>query len=243
MRGLFAAMALAAVGVSQAAVLFSDDFESGSFSSGWYSPTGFGSAAVVAGNGTTNYSIDSFAAKVTTASGQARHDFTPSTTGLTVAEAWVYVDTYPPQGRRYISLLSYSGANSTGTLNNLWSLGTNNAVASNKWFARVAIGTGAVNWVPLTAGPDVATDQWVKLAIHVDATNATFFINDVQAGQFSRAAAGDPNVFRVGDGVSSTHDMWYDNVMVTDAVPEPGTMLVLGAGLAALARRRRAKKS
>jgi hypothetical protein len=31
--------------------------------------------------------------------------------------------------------------------------------------------------------------------------------------------------------------------MVTDAVPEPGTMLVLGAGLAALARRRRAKKS
>jgi hypothetical protein len=87
------------------------------------------------------------------------------------------------------------------------------------------------------------TDQWVKLAIHVDDTNAKFFINDVQAGQFARGAAGAPNVFRIGDSLSSTHDMWYDNAMVTDAVPEPGTMLVLGAGLAALARRRRAKKS
>lgn len=241
MRGLFAAMALAAVGVSQAAVLFSDDFETGQFSSGWYSPTGFGSAAVVAGDGVSNYSIDSFAAKVTTASGQARHDFTPSTTGLTVAETWVYVDTYPPQGRRYMSLMSYSGTQSTGTLQNIWAIGTFNSVASNKWFARVAF--AGVNWVPLTGGPDVVTDQWVKLAIHVDDTNATFFINDVQAGQFARGAAGAPNVFRIGDSLSSTHDMWYDNAMVTDAVPEPGTMLVLGAGLAALARRRRAKKS
>lgn len=241
MRGLFAAMALAAVGVSQAAVLFSDDFESGSFSSGWYSPTGFGSAAVVAGNGTTDFSIDSFAAKVTTASGQARHDFTPSTTGLTIAETWIYVDTYPPQGRRYMSLMSYSGSQSTGTLQNIWAIGTFNSPTSNKWFARVAF--GSVNWVPLTAGPDVATDQWVKLGIHVDATNATFFINDVQAGQFSRGSAGAPNVFRVGDSLSSNHAAWFDNAMVTDAVPEPGTMLVLGAGLAALARRRRAKKS
>lgn len=80
---------------------------------------------------------------------------------------------------------------------------------------------------------------WTKLAIEVDAMSAggqiRFFIDGQQVGTSTRSGA-DLRWVRLGNNSKTYENFWYDDVKV---VPEPATLLALGAGVVSLAFRRR----
>lgn len=80
---------------------------------------------------------------------------------------------------------------------------------------------------------------WTKLAIEVDAVSAggqvRFFIDDQQVGTSQRMGA-NLRWVRLGNNSKTYENFWYDDVKV---VPEPATLLALGAGVVSLAFRRR----
>jgi hypothetical protein len=108
--------------------------------------------------------------------------------------------------------------------------------------------TGAIEWVGTSttmnsatpAGMGLATGAWQTVSIHLKGAPALGF-----AGTPNGVVDGDWGTLehlafqRAGADVGP-HTVYLDNFRV-DTVPEPGTMIALGAGLAALAARRRRK--
>lgn len=227
-----AALALFGVGaVSYSTVLFSDDFETGNLTA-WDAT--FGSAANVAGDGSTHYSLGARSMNVTTAAGQARKYISNTLTPVTRMEFDMYV-TAGNNMRQYAEIRDFATAgNDTSTLNNLVAIGVYNTPTANRYYGRT-LGAG---WFTLDAVATVTNATWTNFAVEIEANTARFYLNDVlKATQTLSGFTGDQ--LRLGSNLSSTSGgAWYDNVSV-QAVPEPGTMAVLALGGAALARRRR----
>lgn len=131
--------------------------------------------------------------------------------------------------------------------NGLWAIGVHNSVKVPPYTGGSFAGTrlqarvmGAPEWFNLTALRATAeTARWRRFQIEVTPTHSRFFVDGVLDTEVARYGTGAVNQIRLNSGFSSTnYETWIDDVSV-EAVPEPASLLVLGAGALALLRRRK----
>jgi hypothetical protein len=144
--------------------------------------------------------------------------------------------------RHFVELRGYSGdAYGSGGLENIIALGLNNASGdafSNQFFqARIFLGG---DWYTLdaNAGTPGRTVGWHTLAAKIKSTSIDFYVDGVLAETLARAnGLGFDNVVLGSDLTANGNTVWVDNILV-ETVPEPATLLLLGAGGFLLRRRK-----
>lgn len=134
--------------------------------------------------------------------------------------------------RTYGMIYARGGAGGWGdALQQLVAVGKYNSVSSPKYFARVAFSSS--NWFVLAAGPDRSVGwHTARVLGNAGTSSFDFYIDNILSGS---APIGVPtatfNWVVMGSGLSSTHGMNFDDVSIGKIVPEPGSLLALGAGL------------
>jgi len=152
-----------------------------------------------------------------------------------ICDFWFY-DNGPNTGMRsYLQLQSYSAGGGSGDLLQLIAMGAyNSGVDTSKYSARIAY--GGVGWVTLNVPRSTG---WHNFRAEVG--NGTVMI-ECDGVQHTWTGVPTPAVtrMRIGSGLTTANTAsYYDDIMF---VPEPGSMLALGAGMIGLAgyiRRRR----
>lgn len=143
--------------------------------------------------------------------------------------------------RAYAMVYSYSGAWGS-TLQQIIAIGKYNSAIGGKYWGRVAFGAG--NWVQFSAGPTQSIG-WHDAQVKANIANGTydFYIDGQLAGTqvFPANNMGyNYNFVVVGSNLASSSAMQFDDIKI---VPEPGSLLALGAGLTSfvglISRRRR----
>ncbi|MGC8862871.1 MAG: PEP-CTERM sorting domain-containing protein [Armatimonadota bacterium] len=134
--------------------------------------------------------------------------------------------------REYLQIHSYSGGGGSGSLQQLISLGVYNAgVDTTKYNFRVAV--GSVNWGSTSIGRVANTWHTMKVEQFLDGTINFWIDNTLGATATTTAVYGITRI-RVGSGLTNNNaGAWFDDIVV-DVVPEPGSLLALGTGLAGL---------
>lgn len=237
-RLTFALLAACAAGVGSATIVFSDGFETGNFNkwtevAGATLPTISSDPARVR---TGQYSAH--VSGVVPSAGRYRADFDSLGQPIVRLSAWHYESMGPAgTGRQFLALNSFHAA----TLRGLWAIGTHNSVLApgvhdpTRYQARI-VGAGAPEWFNLTT-PRVA--GWRHFQIEVTPTHSRFFVDGVLGAETARFGTLAVNRVWLNSGLSAANNpAWVDDVTV-EAVPEPASLLVLGAGALALLRRRK----
>lgn len=254
---LLASFALSCAVASQAIVVFEDGFETGDFSN-W----GLIGSTDVSSIVTSPVYSGQYAAKMASGAtnGFGRYaNITPIVGNEPITlEFYMKLGAMNTGNRHYFEIRSYSGDGyGSGTLEQLIAVGAYNAttnvidangnvsVATNtlKWQARTAYGGYANNgWFQLDQAAN-RTTEWTHFKVEISQTTLQVYVDGVaglatpinRGGQYSL----DCLVFS-SRLTSAGVDAYFDNVKVT-AVPEPMTLIGLGAGLGALVLRRRKK--
>ena len=156
---------------------------------------------------------------------------------------------YDPAGtaslaRTYAMVYARAGAGDwAGGLEQIVALGKYNNVATTKYSARVAF--SGPNWFTLDAGPD-RSEGWhdariVGNLIDPATVQYDFYIDSILSGSGQSTVLATFDWVVMGSGLSSSHGMWYDDIVVS--VPEPSTIALSvlgGMGLLWIMRRRTA---
>ncbi len=146
--------------------------------------------------------------------------------------------------RTYGMVYSRAGDQWTGSLQQIIAVGKYNTIATTKYNARIAF--GSLNWFVLDApgAPDRSVG-WHKAEViggvdPVDPSKAqvSIFIDGILGKTVTGLANVDFNWVVMGSGLSSTHGMYFDDVVVAP-IPEPASMALAGVGLASILGLRR----
>jgi hypothetical protein len=246
--GLCAAAGLTVgVAASNAAVVFSDDFESG-----------LGSWTQAPASGNPNITLETdqavsptHSAKSVASGSRIYHNLGQEVSNSAGVSAtfYIYDDTMT---RSFAQVLGYSGAGYTsGTLQNLLAIGKYNTVtmpgevfAGTKYQARIANGTG-MGWFNLNgAGSPNRSTGWHKFTVEVlsDGVTTNWYVDDILSRTIVAPSAlpdWDSITLGFGTNSSSNGNTWYDDVSLS-TVPEPAACGLLALGLVgAVSRRRR----
>lgn len=259
-------LSLVAVGMAlampsaNATIIFNDTFESGNLSN-W---TTTGSSPFVISDAQNATTGGQYSALMDTSADRMHRNIIADNGGNEVTgHSWfisyIYDAGPTPTTRIFNEVRGYNGGTglpnggnvANGSLAQLLAIGKYNQVTmagdvydGTKYQARVTFGT-TTGWFNLNApGAPSRSTGWHKFAIErlADGTTVNFYVDDI----LSRTITGTANVswdtIVMGPGLGSTvGNGWVDNVSV--AVPEPGSVMALGVGLASMVGLIRRKKA
>jgi hypothetical protein len=163
-------------------------------------------------------------------------------TGIPLQQLYFGFDFYDERGtaslaRTYGMVYARQGTSWSGSLNQIIAVGKYNSIATTKYNARIAF--GSLNWFVLDQGPDRSVG-WHRAEVigGVDPNDATkakvdIYIDGILGKTVTGLTNDTFNWVVMGSNLSSSHGMYFDNVVVR-VIPEPvffqfGTMAVLGA--------------
>ena len=165
------------------------------------------------------------------------HEFTGATSGIWEFSGEVYIPgSYQHaagQGSFFIMMNEYTGSNGDWSVQMEFDGGTDMVVQNG--------GSGNTFVETQTA---IVYDQWVgfDFTIDLDANSVVGRYNNVTVltGQWYNPASGTKEIKNIDLFANNASSVFYDNLQL-QVVPEPGTFVALGIGLAGLAALRRRK--
>lgn len=217
---------------AQAQVLLQEDWETGM--DGWV-PVGTLPAAELTTEGNTTPGGQWCLKTVpTSVSGANAVDwFFASETGKVWSVSWNFNDTGTT--REYLQVYSYA---QDGSLQNLYALGAYHSVTNGMSYFASRIAVGSTNWVTTTA---LRSTGWHSMKMEQDTGGTvTFWIDNVIADQRVTTAVYGGTKIRCGSALSNAGlGAYYDDIIFTQVVPEPGSLFALAAGIVGMAGMRR----
>ena len=239
--------------------------DSAAFDAAWPVQTaGVIKPVITAGPASPNTSqVVSFPANGANNTGRRQHTFADTIPTVAAPITWSF-DFYDPVGntgtasnRQFAELYANNEA-SANALVQLVAMGVNSTAAAGiptpggtaqaangaKYQARIAFGPagGGAGWFNLQTNRSVG---WHNFKAILDGTKIDFYVDDVLDTSFTNTAAAVGTSVgyqeaRIGSGQSSTAGgAFFDNVVVTNEVPEPAALGLFGVAGAILLRRRR----
>lgn len=260
LSALLAAGAIAGAPSASAAVIFSDDFESGNMNN-WTTtgtnpleistvqnvvPDGPGSSALM------NTSIDRMHRNLIDDNGGSE------LSGPSTFTSFIYdPGNTSPATRVFSEVRGYTGTGlpnggtvADGALAQLLAIGKYNTVTragevynANKYQARVTF-PSTVGWFNLDGeGSPDRSAGWHRFDVERldDGTTINFYVDGVLSETIEGAASSTWDTLVLGPGLgSAVGDAWIDGISITDTVvPEPSALALVAVGGLALLRRRR----
>jgi hypothetical protein len=220
-------------------VIFSDDFESGNLNL-WTFP---GANQLNISTAQNRIPVGGlYSAQIDSSGDRMYHNLGSEVSGQILFTTYLFDDT---QTRAFTEIRAYSGAGyADGTLQQLLAIGKYNSVnmtgevyTATKYQGRLTYGSTA-GWFNLNGpGSPNRSAGWHKFDIEIlpSGTDVNFYLDGVLSRSFSGATLATYDTVVVGLGAGSTAgNAWVDGMSLA-IVPEPGAIVLLASGLAALA--------
>ncbi|MDB6071886.1 MAG: Xanthan lyase [Verrucomicrobiales bacterium] len=256
---LFGLVLMSPVAAARAAVVFSDDFESGTLAN-WTSTAATPSPLTISTSQNVVPVVGTYSAAVDNTTDRMHHNIIDDNGGSEVEGASIFSYYFYDDGgstREFAEVRGYSGGAglpnggtaATGALAQLLAIGRYNSVTlagetfnATKYQARLTFGTSA-GWFNLDGvGTPSRSIGWHQFGIErlADGTSINFYVDGILSRSLAGATAASWDTIVLGSALGATATTAYFDGVSLVTVPEPsGSVLTLAAILGAASLRRR----